>query len=57
MVLGLISGVVVAQANKARVDSPVPTIGQGGIGDPAIIRTGADWPAWGGADSAQRYSP
>ena len=57
VVLGLISGVVVAQANKAQVQSPVPAAGQGGIGDPALIKTGADWPAYGGADSAQRYSP
>ena len=57
LVLGLVSGVVVAQANKARVQSPVPAAGQGGIGDPALIKAGADWPAYGGADSAQRYSP
>src|SRR5690606_22699645 len=53
----LVSGVVVAQANKARVMSPVPSAGNGGVGDPAALKVGADWPAWGGSDSAQRYSP
>ncbi|HAD85153.1 MAG TPA: membrane-bound PQQ-dependent dehydrogenase, glucose/quinate/shikimate family, partial [Brevundimonas sp.] len=53
----LVSGVVVAQANKARVMSPVPSAGNGGVGDPAVLKVGADWPAWGGSDSAQRYSP
>jgi len=57
VVFGLISGVVVAQANKARVLSPVPGAANGGVGDPAMLKVGADWPAWGGSDSAQRYSP
>lgn len=57
VVFGLISAVVVAQANKARVLSPVPGASNGGVGDPAILKVGADWPAWGGSDSAQRYSP
>ena len=57
VVFGLISGVVVAQANKARVFSPVPGAANGGVGDPAVLKVGADWPAWGGSDSAQRYSP
>ncbi|MET4685535.1 quinoprotein glucose dehydrogenase [Brevundimonas faecalis] len=57
VVLALISGVVVAQADKARVQSPVPAAGQGGVVDPAVLKVGADWPAWGGSESAQRYSP
>lgn len=57
VVFGLVAGVVVAQANKARVLSPVPGAANGGVGDPAVLKVGADWPAWGGSDSAQRYSP
>lgn len=53
----LVCGVVVALANKARVMSPVPSAQNGGVGDPAVLKVGADWPAWGGSDSAQRYSP
>lgn len=57
VVLGLVGGFAVAQANRHPVMSPVPGAGAGGAGDPAEARTGADWPAYGGATSAQRYSP
>ena len=49
-------GVVVAQANRSHVNSPVPGA-QLSYDDPAMMRTGADWPAWGGTDSSQRYTP
>ena len=49
-------GVVVAQANRAQVDHPLPGA-QLNYDDPAMMRTGADWPAWGGTDSSQRYTP
>ena len=49
-------GVVVAQANRAQVERPLPGA-QLNYDDPAMMRTGADWPAWGGTDSSQRYTP
>ncbi|QYF87255.1 membrane-bound PQQ-dependent dehydrogenase, glucose/quinate/shikimate family [Brevundimonas sp. PAMC22021] len=52
----VVLGVVVAQANRAHIDSPVPGA-QLSYDDPAMMRTGADWPAWGGTDSSQRYTP
>jgi quinoprotein glucose dehydrogenase len=56
VVLTAIFGVAIAQANKAGVMSPVPGA-RGGYNDPALLKAGADWPAYGGTESAQRYSP
>ena len=53
----LVGGGVVVANNRAGVIQPVPAAGQALIGDPAMHRVGSDWPAWGGSDSAQRYSP
>ncbi|WP_426024254.1 membrane-bound PQQ-dependent dehydrogenase, glucose/quinate/shikimate family [Brevundimonas sp. PWP3-1b1] len=55
-VLTVVFGFAVAQANQAQVMSPVPGV-RGGYNDPSLLKTGADWPAYGGTDSAQRYSP
>src|SRR3989344_4891417 len=55
-VLTVVFGFVVAQANQAGVENRLPGP-RGAYNDPALLKTGADWPAWGGTDSAQRYSP
>lgn len=55
-VLTVVFGFAVAQANRAQIASPTPGA-RGAYNDPALLKTGADWPAWGGTDSAQRYSP
>ena len=55
-VLTVVFGLVVGQINKPGVDSPVPGA-RGPFGDPALIKAGMDWPAYGGSDAAQRYSP
>lgn len=55
-VLVLVGGVVVAQANRAGIEAPVPAPGAA-YADPSLIRVGADWPAYGGTYSAQRFSP
>ncbi|MFN7129756.1 MAG: PQQ-binding-like beta-propeller repeat protein, partial [Brevundimonas sp.] len=55
-VLTVVFGVAVAQANRAQIESPLPGA-RGAYNDPGLLKTGADWPAWGGTDSAQRYSP
>ncbi|MHC3127902.1 glucose dehydrogenase [Brevundimonas sp. GN22] len=53
----LVGGGVVVANNRAGVMNPVPSAGQSLVGDPAMAKVGSDWPAWGGSDSAQRYSP
>ncbi len=55
-VLTVVFGLVIGQINKPGVDSPVPGV-RGPFGDPALIKAGADWPAYGGSDAAQRFSP
>lgn len=52
----VVFGFAVAQINRPGVDSPVPGP-RGPFGDPALIKAGMDWPAYGGSDAAQRYSP
>lgn len=54
--LMVVGGVAVAQANRAGIEQQVP----GARLTPAastLRAAGADWPVWGGGDSAQRYSP
>jgi quinoprotein glucose dehydrogenase len=55
-VLTVVFGLVVGQINRSGVDSPVPGA-RGPFGDPALIKAGADWPAYGGSEAAQRFSP
>ncbi|WP_292039323.1 MULTISPECIES: membrane-bound PQQ-dependent dehydrogenase, glucose/quinate/shikimate family [unclassified Brevundimonas] len=56
-VVCLVGGLVLGVTNRATVLQTVPGAGQDRIGDPALQQVGADWPAWGGSDAAQRYSP
>ena len=56
-VVCILGGVIVGFANRASITHPVPPAGQDMIGDPAVLKVNSDWPAWGGSDSAQRYSP
>ncbi len=53
---GLVSGVVVAQANRP---SPPADVGEAGsaMSDPSLRTAGADWPAYGGTEASRRYSP
>lgn len=52
IVLFLMPNVGKAHANVAAV--PPPTMS---MNDPSSLHTGEDWPAYGGSDSARRYSP
>ncbi|WP_312814128.1 membrane-bound PQQ-dependent dehydrogenase, glucose/quinate/shikimate family [Brevundimonas sp.] len=56
-VVCILGGVIVGFANRASITHPVPAAGQDMIGDPAVLKVNSDWPAWGGSESAQRYSP
>jgi quinoprotein glucose dehydrogenase len=53
----LVGGVVVAQANRAKVEGRLPTVAAMTDNDPSLMRVGADWPAYGGTHAGQRYSP
>jgi quinoprotein glucose dehydrogenase len=53
----LISGVVVAQANRPTPPAAVQAVALAAMADPSLRATGADWPAYGGSEAARRYSP
>ncbi|MBU2418869.1 MAG: PQQ-binding-like beta-propeller repeat protein, partial [Alphaproteobacteria bacterium] len=53
----LISGVVVAQANRPMQPTDVPAAALAAMSDPSLRAAGADWPAYGGTEASRRYSP
>ncbi len=53
----LLSGVVIAQANRPMPPNDPRTAALALMSDPSLRATGADWPAYGGTESARRYSP
>jgi len=58
IVVALIAGFGIAQANAPRIDMPLPAGGAAPLSsDPDAIPVGADWAAYGGSYHAQRYSP
>lgn len=52
----LVGGVTVGLSNRPAAPSPLPAPA-GQMTDPALLRTGSDWPAYGGSYSARRFSP
>jgi quinoprotein glucose dehydrogenase len=57
-VLVVLSGFVIAAANRPVIEaSAVPAAGAASVSDPSPMQAGADWPAYGGTYSAQRFSP
>lgn len=53
----LVSGLIVAQANRPARPADVQTAATAAMADPSLRAAGADWPAYGGTESARRYSP
>ena len=53
----LVSGLVVAQANRPVQPDDPQTAALAAMSDPSLRAVGADWPAYGGTESARRYSP
>ncbi len=51
-----VSGVVIAQANRPMQPND-PRTALAAMSDPSLRAVGADWPAYGGTESARRYSP
>ena len=52
----VVGGVAIAQANKPASPLALPEADTQMV-EPALLTTGADWPAYGGSYSARRYSP
>src|SRR5262245_66141607 len=50
-------GVAVAQANRPDPPGAMPEPFAQAMVDASLLQVGADWPAYGGTDNAQRYSP
>ena len=53
----LVGGAVVAKVNQPGVQGPLRPAASMTDNDPSLLRVGADWPAYGGTYSGQRYSP
>ncbi|MBO9707230.1 MAG: membrane-bound PQQ-dependent dehydrogenase, glucose/quinate/shikimate family [Caulobacter sp.] len=52
-----VGGGVVAKVGQPKVVGQVRPAGSMTDNDPALLRVGADWPAYGGTYAGQRYSP
>ncbi len=56
VLLFAVSGTMLGWLNRARPLAALPDA-RLAMADPALLQPGADWPAYGGSDSARRYSP
>lgn len=56
VVLTVITGFTLSLINEPKVRAALPAPA-GRMADPAIRQTGADWPAYGGTESARRFTP
>jgi quinoprotein glucose dehydrogenase len=57
LALLMIGGVASANAARIKVQSDLPAAQAVASSDPDALPVGADWPAYGGTYSAQRFSP
>jgi len=56
VMLCIVSGAMLGWLNRPRPLAPLPAAHMT-MRDPALMQPGADWPAYGGSESARRYSP
>lgn len=50
--------IALASSHAAATAAPSSTVATApGTGDPSLLKTGEDWPAYGGGSNARRYSP
>jgi quinoprotein glucose dehydrogenase len=56
LVIAVVGGWIIAKGDEAPVLAALPAA-DGTMADPSLLKTGADWPAYGGTYSARRYSP
>jgi quinoprotein glucose dehydrogenase len=57
LVLAIGGGFAISSINAPREAAALPAPGSVSMSDPSPMKTGADWPAYGGTYSARRYSP
>ena len=57
IVLALLAGSALISISNDRSPGPMPAAGVAALSDPALMQAGADWPAYGGTQSARRFSP
>ncbi|EZP74456.1 Glucose dehydrogenase [Sphingomonas paucimobilis] len=56
ILLTAVTGFTLGRINQPRVQAALPAP-SGVMADPALLQAGADWPAYGGSESARRFSP
>ncbi|MFC0103663.1 membrane-bound PQQ-dependent dehydrogenase, glucose/quinate/shikimate family [Sphingopyxis terrae] len=56
LVVAIAGGFAIGLAGPSGAERPLPAP-RLAMSDPALHQTGADWPAYGGTESARRYSP
>ena len=56
MIVAVVGGIVIGQISAPPVLASLPPL-RAEMADPALLQSGADWPAYGGSYSARRFSP
>ncbi|WP_051768265.1 membrane-bound PQQ-dependent dehydrogenase, glucose/quinate/shikimate family [Sphingobium sp. DC-2] len=56
ILLTAVTGFTLGRINQPRVQAALPAA-SGVMADPALLQAGTDWPAYGGSESARRFSP
>ena len=57
VIVAAVAAFVFAQITAPEPIGGIPPLAAAAMADPALRQTGEDWPAYGGTDSARRYSP
>lgn len=57
IILSLFSGFFVYRLAPDPAVDPLPVVAARAMADPSTLQAGVDWPAYGGSDSARRFSP
>ncbi|EQB14709.1 glucose dehydrogenase [Sphingobium quisquiliarum P25] len=56
ILLTAVTGFTLGRINQPQVQAALPAA-SGVMADPALLQAGTDWPAYGGSESARRFSP
>ncbi|TAX22736.1 membrane-bound PQQ-dependent dehydrogenase, glucose/quinate/shikimate family [Rhizobium leguminosarum] len=57
VVLSCVGGFFVYELAPDPAANPLPVVTARAMADPSTLQAGVDWPAYGGSDSARRFSP
>jgi quinoprotein glucose dehydrogenase len=55
--IAIIAGFGISYIGSSSASTSLASAANGDMADPSPLKTGADWPAYGGSNSARRYSP